>query len=60
VTADLVHEVEDQELSKLRKAMGEDAFGRWRWDDARSVFEAVALEDRFAEFLTLPAYDLLD
>jgi malate synthase len=31
-----------------------------RFDDAREVFERVALEDEFVEFLTIPAYALLD
>ena len=31
-----------------------------RLDEAREVFEAVALPPDFAEFLTLPAYELLD
>jgi len=31
-----------------------------RLDEARRVFEQVALSDEFVEFLTLPAYDLLD
>jgi malate synthase len=31
-----------------------------RLDEARSVFEQVALDDDFVEFLTLPAYPLLD
>jgi malate synthase len=30
-----------------------------RLDDARSVFEQVALADDFVDFLTLPAYELL-
>ena len=30
-----------------------------RFDEARAVFERVALEPTFVEFLTLPAYDLL-
>jgi malate synthase len=30
-----------------------------RLDDARAVFEQVALADEFVEFLTLPAYELL-
>ena len=34
--------------------------GRWRWDDARRIFEEVALADDFVEFLTLPAYEVLD
>ena len=31
-----------------------------RADDARDVFEQVALGDDFVEFLTLPAYDYLE
>jgi malate synthase len=31
-----------------------------RWDDARALFDKVALEEEFIEFLTLPAYNYLD
>jgi malate synthase len=31
-----------------------------RLDEARRVFEQVALAGEFVEFLTLPAYELLD
>jgi malate synthase len=55
VTPDLVKEIEDEELDKVRESMG-DAFGRFRWDEARRLFETVALADQFDEFLTLPAY----
>jgi malate synthase len=34
--------------------------GEGRWDDARAVFDRVALEEDFVEFLTLPANDYLD
>jgi malate synthase len=37
-----------------------DAFAKGRWADARTVFEQVALADDFVDFLTLPAYALLD
>ena len=47
-----VRAVEDAELERLRDG--------GRWDDAREVFEQVALGEQFAEFLTLPAYDHLD
>ena len=36
------------------------SFPEGRWDDARTIFDRVALEDDFVEFLTLPAYDYLD
>ena len=34
--------------------------GEGRWEDARQVFESVALSGEFVEFLTLPAYERLD
>jgi malate synthase len=46
-----VAELEDEELA--------DA-GEGRWADARAVFDRVALDEDFAEFLTLPAYEYLD
>jgi malate synthase len=43
--------IEDEELAGFREG---------RWDDARTVFDEVALSEHFEEFLTLPAYDYLD
>ena len=59
ITADLVQEIVDEELEKIRASMG-DAYGRFRWDEARRLFETVALADTFDEFLTLPAYQKID
>jgi malate synthase len=50
-TREHVDELEDAERAQL---------GEGRWDDARAVFDEVALGDEFPEFLTLPAYDYLD
>ncbi|MGH2399006.1 MAG: malate synthase, partial [bacterium] len=58
VTRDLVLRIEDEELGKLRDAYG-TMFGTMKFADAREVFQEVALTDRFAEFLTLVAYDRL-
>jgi malate synthase len=58
VTPDLVREIVDEELAAIREAYG-DAFDERRFAQARGLFEAVALADHFADFLTLPAYDLI-
>jgi len=58
VTADLVREVADEEVPRVRARMEEGAGGRI--DEARRVFEQVALDDPYVEFLTVPAYALLD
>jgi malate synthase len=60
VTPDLVRRVIVEELEKIKDAVGEEAFEKGRWQDARDVFESVALADDYVEFLTLPAYELID
>ncbi len=59
VTADLVRRLEDEELEKIRQAVG-GAYPEDLAKRAREIFEEVALADDFVEFLTLPAYEMLD
>jgi malate synthase len=60
ITADLVGTIEDEELAKIRAALGDQAWAGSRFDDARKLFERVALADDFADFLTTAAYDSID
>ena len=60
ITADLVGRIEDEELAAIRKAIGDEAWAASRFDDARKLFERVALADDFADFLTTAAYDSID
>ncbi len=60
VTADLVHRIEDEELDKIRSMVGDEAFQYGRYAEARQLFELVALADDYADFLTIPAYELID
>ena len=60
VTAELVRDIERQELEKIKSAVGDDAFSKGRYDDAREIFDGVALSTDFKEFLTIPAYEHLD
>jgi malate synthase len=60
VTADLVRDVEREELAKIKSAVGEDAFAKGRYNEAREIFEGVALSKEFKEFLTIPAYERID
>jgi malate synthase len=56
----LVHEVEEEELGKIREAVGDETYDGGRFKDAIAVFEEVALAEEMPEFLTIPAYELLD
>jgi malate synthase len=54
VTADLVREV----LAETRTALAQQNVNRL--DEACALFESVALSDTFVDFLTIPAYELID
>ncbi len=57
---DRVRAVIDEELERLRAEFGDEVYGKSRAEEAREIFEQVALGERFVEFLTLPAYEYLD
>jgi malate synthase len=59
VTKAMVQALEDEEMEKLRKAYGPELWAKGRFDDARAIFEEVALADQFIDFLTVPAYERL-
>ncbi len=59
VTAELVRQIVDEELAKIRESYG-DAFDEQRFGQARQLFEQVALSDDYEDFLTIPAYGLID
>ncbi len=52
VSADDVRRVVNEEIDKLREVP--------RVDEARALFEQVALDSNFVEFLTVPAYEHID
>jgi malate synthase len=60
VTPSLVRTVIEDELEKIREAVGDEVYAKSRPDEARALFEQVALSDELVEFLTLPAYDYID
>ncbi len=60
VDAAMVRRIADEEMARVRDTMGAQAYDAGRFKEAREVFEQVAMADEFVEFLTLPAYKLLD
>ncbi|WPB95883.1 malate synthase A [Streptomyces malaysiensis] len=60
VTAELVRRLVSEELSGLRESLGDAAYDAGRWQQAGALFEQVALDGDFADFLTVPGYALLD
>ena len=60
VTAELVRRVSDEVLAEIRAEIGDQQYASGRFEQARTVFEQVALADDFPEFLTLSAAASVD
>jgi malate synthase len=60
VSPELVRRLEDQELERVRQAIGREQYAEGRFEDAREVFGKVALDRDLVDFLTIPAYERLD
>ncbi|MEU6082715.1 malate synthase A [Streptomyces sp. NPDC047108] len=59
-TPELARRVAAEELAAIREEIGEEAFAAGRWEQAHDLLLKVALDEDYAAFLTLPAYELLD
>ena len=55
-----IRALEEDELAAARGTMDDKSFSHSRFGQARDLFDKVALSETFIEFLTLPAYELLD
>jgi len=60
VTVELVHRMTDEEMRRLRLALGPQRFDGGRFDRAVDLFHRVSTADELVEFLTLPAYEVLE
>ncbi len=47
-------------MAEIETALGPEAVTAGHYPEARDLFEQVALAPEFIEFLTLPAYELID
>jgi malate synthase len=56
VTRELVERLIEEEIEIIRSRIGDEAFAKGRWSDARSTFTEMALSEEFEDFLTLPTY----
>lgn len=59
VTAELAREVAAGELAAIRAELGEEAFAAGNWQQAHDLLLKVSLDEDYADFLTLPAYEQL-
>ena len=55
VTVELFRKLLAEELAKVKAS-----FSEGKYDAAARLFDQLTADDRYVEFLTLPAYDLID
>ncbi|MFJ3492824.1 malate synthase A [Streptomyces sp. NPDC086091] len=58
-TPELTREIAARELAAVRAEIGEEAFVGGHWQEAHDLLLTVALDEDYADFLTLPAYERL-
>ncbi|MEN8239489.1 MAG: malate synthase A [Actinomycetota bacterium] len=60
ITPAYIRKIADEETERLRSELGHSVYDASRFEEARSLLETVALSEEFPDFLTLPAYDVLE
>jgi malate synthase len=58
-TPELARKVAAEELQNIKSELGEEAFAVGHWQQAHDLLLEVSLDERYADFLTLPAYEQL-
>ncbi|WP_040443522.1 malate synthase A [Ktedonobacter racemifer] len=59
VTSELYHQLREEELQKLKDALGEERYATRKFAPAAEILNQLVSDDQFVEFLTLPAYQYL-
>lgn len=57
VNAEMVKMMKEEEMQKIFEEAGIEHFRSGRFEEAGQLFEQLILDDEFAEFLTIPAYE---
>jgi malate synthase len=60
VTKEMFRKLLAEELPKVRTYLGDAGWKAGKYEDGAKLFEKITTDDRYVEFLTLPAYDLVD
>jgi malate synthase len=60
VTKELFRTLLAEELPKVRTYLGDAGWKTGKYEEGAKLFEKITTDDRYVEFLTLPAYDFVD
>lgn len=59
ITLELVEQIIEEEMAKLKEEFGEEAYNASKFTEAVEVFKSLIQQDEFEEFLTLSGYQKL-
>ncbi len=60
VTQQLFRKLLAEELPKVKTYLGDEAWNAGKYEEAAKLFDRITTDDRYVEFLTLPAYNYVD
>ncbi|HMR65661.1 MAG TPA: malate synthase A [Anaerolineae bacterium] len=60
VDVSLLRQIVQEELPKVRQYVGDEAFEGGTYEQAAKLFDEISTSKDFVEFLTLPAYKMID
>ena len=60
VDATLLRRVTDEEMRRIASSVGPERFAHGRFEEAKTLFERLSIAETLQEFLTIPAYEMLD
>ncbi len=60
VTQELFRKLLAEELPKVKTYLGDEAWNAGKYEEGAKLFDGITTDDRYVEFLTLPAYDYVD
>jgi malate synthase len=59
VTKDLFRQFLAEEMAKIKASVGDDGYAAGKYEVASQLFAKLSEDDHFADFLTVPAYELI-
>jgi len=60
INQSLYEDLRDCEINKIREYVGSNAYASGKFPEAIALFNKLVVQEEFTEFLTTPAYELID
>lgn len=60
INYELYNKLKEEEIQKIKGYIGMEAFSSGQFDKAIALFDELVTQDEFTEFLTIPAYEMID